>query len=430
MTAYLSSGSALERSMICGASVALPHNRFTSEHTTRGTEIHSFLEACSTIGRDAALELVPEEWREVCAELNLDGLHVHLTLAAEVAFAYNVATDTARELGRGVGRIYDDVGEDEIPCTLDVVGVRDLESGLRRGLYTDWKSGFRNRKSIDSATQIDFGSLCVARAYSCDLVEGQLVNVHEDFAPHVQRKTIEAWELDAFAAELREKHEQWRELRAQMRAGFMPKEFEIGPWCEQCPAREYCPGQTSLLRSVLSRDLFDGLLRMEPIPDAALADAWDQIHAAQSVLSLVKGKILGVAAVRKIFLGKTPDGERWLGPVISEGNDKLDGEHVFDTIAAMPVETWRDGVSSDDVATAATRVTATKKDIDAAIKDATPRGRKAAILRDLYAKLEAIPGAITNKLTTAPKEFVVKSAAELAPGIVPTSLPGPGESGD
>lgn len=398
MAEFLSSGSAIERALICGSSVALPHAYHESGYTERGTVIHAFLEACSKIGRDDALAQVDPEWREACAELNLDGLHVQLSLAAEVAFAYNVETDTARELGRGAGRQYHDVRENEIPCTLDVVGVRDLDSGRRRGLYTDWKSGFRNKRSIDSATQIDFGALCVARTYGCDLVEGQLVNVYEDAAPFVQSKVVELWELDAFAAELRERHAEWKRLRDDFRAGIIPTEYQTGPWCDRCPARGFCPAQTSLLRSVLSKDLFDGFLRTEPIPDDVLADAWRQVHAAQSVLSLVKSKIIGAAATRKIHLGVEGDRDLWLGTVIGDGRETLDGEAVFDVVAEL---------HGEEVATKATKVTATKKDLDAAVKAAVPRGKGAGALREVYDRLRAVDG-VTSKTSIAVKEFTTK----------------------
>lgn len=407
MSEYLSSGSALERAMICGASVALPHAHFESEYTERGSAIHSFLEAVSSVGRDAALEQTDPEWREACAELELEGLHSQLTLASEVALAYNVVTDTARELGRGKGRAYDDVGIDEIPCTLDVVGVRPV-SNILRGLYVEWKSGFTTRRSIGLVTQIDFGALCVARAFGCDVVEGQLVHISEDH-PYVQRKVIEAWELDAFAAELRERHREWKRLREMfLKREVFAMQWETGPWCARCPAREWCDAQTHQIRALLDRDTFDGESRTDlaTLPDAALASLWDRIPLAQDQLSFIKGKILGLASSRKIFLGMTPDGrERWLGPVLTEGNDKLDGEKVFDVIAEL---------HGEEVATKATTVVATKKSVDAAIKDATKRGQKAKALDEIYSRLKKA-GGITNKISMPTKEIAVKPSGDLLP---------------
>lgn len=421
MSEILTSGSAIERAMLCEASVALPHAHYESPYTRRGDAIHSFLEACTKVGRDEALKQCDEEFRDVCAELNLDGLDAQLNLAAEVSYAYNFVTDTARELGRGQGRAYGDVGDDEIPCTLDVVGVRDLPSRVRRGKYVEWKSGWSTRRRISLVAQIDFGALCVARTYGCDVVEGELVHVHEDVQPWVQRRVIESWELDAFASELREHAVRWRELRDRFLRGVVPTTFNTGPWCDRCSAREFCPAQATLVRSALrARDEYDGQLRtsLDTLTDAQLAKLWHELNDADSVIGVLKQKIRGIASTRKIYLGRTPDGlDRFLGTVISEGNEKLDGEHVFDVVASLPADTWKkvDGdepITSEDVATKATKIVCTKKDLDAALKEALPRGKKAGVLRDIMKRLEAVPGAITTKTNVAIKEFTTKPALD------------------
>lgn len=395
MTEYLTSGSAVERAFQCEASVVLPRASFTSEYTQRGTMIHAFLESCAKVGRDAALVQIDEVAdRDVCAEIDLSGLDFALSLAAEVAIAYDVETDKARELGRGAGRAYADVRASEIPCTLDIVGVRVLPDGVRRGLVIDWKTSHKTRDASE-VLQLDFGALAAARAYDLDVVEVQLIFVYEGFPPHVSRRVIQGFEIDAFAEELRDKHRRWSDLRR----GIGVVKYHVGPWCDQCASREWCEAQTSLLRSVLAKDLFDGVLRSDPIPDAALADAWRQIGAAQSILTLVKNKVLGVAGTRPILLGTDPDGsEHWIGPVLTEGKDKIDGEAAYDVIARL---------HNDEVATAATRVTATKKDIDAAIGAVSPRGTKAGNLRAVYGELKAT-GGITNSIGVRVKEWTAK----------------------
>jgi len=409
MTLYLESGSAIERAMICGSSVALPHSRHETIYTTRGRAIHSFLEACSKVGRDDALVQVDEDYRDVCAELDLSGLHAQLSLAAEVAFAYNYVKKTARELGRGVGRVYDDVTIDELPCTLDVVGVRDVSQFVRRGFYGEFKSGWTTRRKIALVAQIDFGALCIARTYGCDVVEGQHINVHEGLAPYVQRRVIEGWEIDAFESELYEHAMRWRELRDRYEQGVMPREFQTGQWCDRCPSREFCPAISTQVRWALqARDNFDGPLRvqLDSLDDAQFGRLWDDVDDAIGVLTSLRGRMKGIASSRRIKLGTTPDGmERWLGTVISEGNDKLDGEHVFDVVAEL---------HGEEVATAATKITATKKDLEAAIKGVVPRGKKAEALREIYKRLEAVDGAITNKVNVDVKETRTKPA--LPPG--------------
>ena len=408
MSRPIASGSGFERLALCPTSAALPHSHHETEWTQRGTVIHEFLENCSKVGRDQALDLVDIEYRPTCEQLNLEGLHDQLGLAAEVAIAYDVDKDTARELGRGEGRKYDDVTESELPATLDVVGVRRVASG-NRGLVVDWKSGFTTRRRVADVQQLDVGALCVSRAYDCDVVEVQLVHVHEDLEPWVQRRVIEGWEMDAFAFTVSQVYAEARKQREQIKTGLMPRDFNTGPWCVQCPAREFCPAQTTLLRSVLSGDLFDGPRRMQPIPDEVLIDLWGQLGEAYSVLSMLKGRVLAIASQRTLYLGRTPDGkmDRWLGRRTYRGKEMLDGEATFDVIAEL---------YGDDVATAATKVVATKKDMEKAVKKAAGKGKGAKALVSVYDLLRKRGGLKGGEWKTgAPTEYVTKVQIEGAP---------------
>jgi hypothetical protein len=239
----------------------------------------------------------------------------------------------------------------------------------------------------------------------------------------VQRRVIEGWEIDAFAAELRDHAMRWRALRDRFDAGVMPREFQTGQWCERCPAREFCPAVAQQIRWALAaRDTFDGPMRvqLDTLDDAQLGILWDEIDDAESVLSMMKGRIRGIAATRRIRLGVTPDGlERWLQNVISEGNEKLDGEHVFDVIASLPPETWKsDEIDSEVIATKATKITATKKDLDAAIGAAVKRGKKAETVRLVLAALAKIDGGITRKINTGVKELRLKPAERALPAEI------------
>lgn len=389
---YLSSGSAVERAIICPSSVALPHARHESVWNARGTMIHEYLEATSKVGRDAALaQIADDKDRDVCAEIDLTGLEGVLGLAAEVALAYNVSTGTGRELGRGAGRLYDDVGIDELPCTLDVLGVRELPN-VRRGFVGDYKAGYQTQRAASEVVQLDFGALAAARTYNLDVVEVQLIQVREGVKPWIDKRVIEGFEIDMFEEMLRDKHAEWKKLRAEYRQGVIPDRFVTGDHCNNCAAREWCPAQSTLVRSMIARpdDPLATLDRFATLTDADLAVIWERIGTAQSALSQLKKRILGIAGSRPINLGTgKPGRERWLTAVVGGGKEKISGEHAFDAIAELHTE---------EVATAATTVTTTKKQIDAAIGAIAPRGKKAAMLRDLYARLAKTPGAVTTKI--------------------------------
>ena len=384
MSEYLSSGSAVERALICPSSVALPHVRHETPWNSRGTVIHDFLEATAGVGREAALVAIDDpNDREVCEEIDLAGLEGVLGLAPEVSLAYNVATGEGRELGRGAGRAYDTVGIDEVPCTIDILGVRDLGS-IKRGFVGDYKAGHRTQRAARDVVQLDFGALAAARTYGLDLVEVQLIQVREGVKPWIDKRVIEGFEIDMFEDLLRTKHAEWKKLRAEYDAGIIPKFFTTGAHCEYCAARPFCPAQTSLVRGVIEQPI-----SIAGLPDDQLALLWERIAVAQSALSTVKKQILGIAGSRPIALGsRKPGTERWLTAVVSEGRASLDGEAVFDAIAEL---------HSEEVATAATTIETTKKQIGEAIGAIAPRGKKAALLRDLYAKLAKTPGAIVKK---------------------------------
>lgn len=437
MSEYLTSGSGWERLSLCPASVALPHANYESIYSARGTAIHAFLEALTTMPRDEALRLVDADWRSTCEALELEGLDAQLALAAEVALAYHFEHRTARELGRGVGRKYDDVGIDELPTTLDIVGVRVLPSGVRRGVVIDWKTGWTTRRKIDRVVQLKIGALVAARAFQLDVVEVQLVHVFEDERPWVQREVFEGWEIDVIEAEAIELYRRARAMRELMLQGVVPDRFETGPWCDTCPSREFCPAQTSLIRSVLSLDDVDGEMRMGKLDDRALAQLWGKIHSAKSALRNLEGKVRGVAGSRPILL-RTEDGQDvWLGAVPEEGNEKLDGEVAYDAVSEMfsdPV--WRTTIGlpahpmapdqePDAIAAAATKVTTSKKDLEAAIKAHVPRGKAATAMREAIKRI-ADAGGSHRRWSTKVKEFrTVLSSPPADRALPPADPPSP-----
>jgi hypothetical protein len=387
---YITSGSAFERLAICPTSAALPRASHESIYSERGNAIHSFIEAVVAIGRDAALLTVPDDWRSTCERLNLEGLDEHLNLIAEVALAYDVSHDTARELGRGAGRAYHDVTIDELPATLDIVGVRVLPDGRKRGFVVDWKTGWTTRKKISNVQQLDVGALLVARAYGCDVVEVQLIHVFEDKEPWVQRRVIEGFEIDLFAATVADVYRAAMLQRDRFEQKIPAKEFNTGAWCDGCNSREFCPAQVSLVRGALvSPDEYDGVLRdplgLDTMSDAQIAKLLDDVERAQSVLSIVKKRIYGLASARTIRLGPADDGtaDEFLGRVQYQGRDFVDGEIAFDVLATL---------HDEEVATKATKVVATKGDIDAAIMSASKPRKGAENKRKFYAALKEAGG--------------------------------------
>lgn len=405
---YITTGSAIERLHHCPASAALPHTHFETQWTERGTAIHKFLENLSAVGREAALAMVPEEFREVCSALELEGLDMQLALGAEIAIAYNVRTGQARELGRGKGRKYDDVTEDEIPTTLDAVGVNAV---ARSGLVVDWKSGWTTRTPLRSTLQLFFGGLASARCYDLDTVDVQLIHVREDFDPWVQTATMSSFDLDAFAGEIERVFDQALEIRAQIASGKMPKTWNTGPWCRRCPGFTYCPAHTAMLKTIVSGDYMEDLRRMRPMTVEQAVGAWKAVRSAMQVLRTVEGAIYALAKEQPLYLGTADDGKHhWLAEVYHEGNEKLDGEVAFNVLAEM---------FDDDAASDATKLTTTKDLIAKTVKARVKRGEGKKTIDAVYDKIRAEKGSF-RKPTISVKEIATKDANPPAP---PPALP-------
>lgn len=411
MSGYVTTGSAIERAMHCISSLALPHARFDTPASSRGTAIHKFLEKLAerdengdAISVEAALDQVDDEWRDACAALDLTGLDDHLSLTAEVAIAYNVVDDTARVLGYGDGASYSDVGEDEIPCRLDVVGMRTLDTGIRRGLVIDWKSGwYTRRKRVRSDWQLKFGALAASRAFSLDACEVQLINVG-DSLPYARRCDYGPMDLDRIAMQVAELHERALEVRAEFAAGKWPATFNMGDWCTFCPGKLFCPAHTRLIRSVMSMDEIDDVLRVSPMPPEVAADAYLRVRAARRALNVIESQVKAIAAAQPLFLGLDEFGiEHWLGRVVKAGNEKLDGAAVYAAV---------EHVLGEDAADDATTLTSTKKQIESAIKAHVKRGEGARTMRAVLEHVRASGGA-----SRTPRENIEEYAVKPAPAV-------------
>jgi hypothetical protein len=294
---------------------------------TRGKILHEFLENVADHGHDKAVAMAPEEWRDQCAAMSLDGLEDVLRgCTPEVAFAYDVVTDTARELGRGEDRDYDSVTETEIPCQLDLVGVAPDRS---RGLVLDHKTGFSRRSRAGRNAQLKFGALCVARTYQLDRVDVQLAYVDPGRTrPYIVPAAFDALDLDAFAAEIRARHAEAMEMRAAAARGVIPSDLAVGPWCRWCPALRVCPAQTSYLRATVGLDWLDEVIRQVPMPLEVAGDARNRIQAAKKVIAVAERMVMAAArGGPPLPLGKDADGlYRWFGMVLKPGDRELDAE--------------------------------------------------------------------------------------------------------
>lgn len=332
--------SGLHRVKACPPSAILPHSEKANDAATnQGVEVHRFLELLSTgISREAALELCTSEHRRFLSVIEVDKLPATAAgqYAAEVAFAYNWRNGTARELGRGTGRDYSDVGPDEIPGTADVVGLTPDAV-----VVLDYKAGpYANRRgAVGESMQLRGYALAAARAYGKERAIIGEIRIGADGAPAFETAEVTAEMLATDEAALRSDMLAVQSL-IDGRAELPTVE---GPHCAYCPAFASCPAKSALARALGG----DGtsLALGELTPETALK-ARERSKAAKQVLkqvdealdlyfranpvTLPSGKVLGEKAER------TPN-MRLALPILRD----LHGAEVAKAaIKAEPKMTW------------------------------------------------------------------------------------------
>jgi hypothetical protein len=412
------SGSKIHRVWKCPASAALPQVERDDEPSPardRGTKIHAFLERVARVGRDQALaECSDPELYPLLAAIDTDALPVHL--ACEVAFAYNWRTQVARELGRGIGRNYELTAApptaDEIPCTLDLVGQSDLGDSALRGYVGDYKTGHGRLPAPDRNGQLLLGALCARSAYDCEECVLELIHIHRDGDHHRVRRTVDSWELGAFAAELASAMESIPYWRAEHEAGRPVGTFE-GAHCDHCQAFNSCPAKTALIRAI-PRELMaigvapeldkSGKLVMQSgvITAANAAEIWVFLERLEDVVDRAKQEICGIAAVAGDI--PLPDG-RVIGRIQTERR-VLDGR-----IGAEVIEERYGRQTRDEVVELKLSITAVQKAVTKHLKPGQKVTGRDGVLDVVIAEIERRGGVGLNTTDSIKPHVPRKKAA-------------------
>jgi hypothetical protein len=332
----------------------LPRHQFAAPHAEAGTERHAEMEAeIDTGGAEAVLPPAVLE------------LVTGLETTTEAAFAYDCATDTARELGHGRAA-YRNLAPYEIPGTIDV-----LARGGGRYVVVD-KKGYLRVESAERNAQTLTYALMVARTYGAD--EVTVAIFHEVGAPDIA--VIDAIALDAHAAKLRA-----LQLRVVQAAANVRQHLAIGAHCRYCDAYFHCPAQHQANALTITEPeaplRFEAMLPLERDEDAARAfDLYERLKLFQSRLHDV---LVARAMERPIPRG---DGTVY-GPRQKEGNRKIDGDIAWRVLRELHGQATAD---------AATRRVSTQKQIEEALRD-VPGGTLAGRKRKAMEAIEAKGGA-------------------------------------
>lgn len=187
----------LWRAAECPASVTLPWARKEYADAARGQKEHARLEANPPPGS------IPE-----------------------VAFAFNVLSGRAREVGRSIGREYGELAEGEIPGTTDLITPEQDHL-----LVTDFKTGagFRVKHPTENL-QLQHNAICAMAVYGKPRAILQIIFTRTG-------EVLDA-ELDIFdVAEVRERLRAIWEACREPEPAVNPGEYQ----CWRCPAMKACP---------------------------------------------------------------------------------------------------------------------------------------------------------------------------------------------
>lgn len=316
------SGSKWHRAWRCPPSAVLPQDtddnreESTEPARNRGKDVHAYLETVRPAGKEAALAAAPEDLHQLLRSIDIDALPTHVS--TEVAFCMNMITGEIRELGRNLGHrdyhlLPNPPTDDEMPFTLDVIGVQETDKGVF-GYVGDYKMGHTKYPPPDEYGQTLLGALAVRALYRCSKVVVELIYLDEETGQHYPaRRVVDDWDLDIIERSFLKAWQEIHRTEAQYEAG-MALAYRQGNHCTYCAAYKHCDAKTGLVRSVPEELVRLGVVKLEDgkleVASGALTvrNAGEMFLAAENireVLGRVMTEICGLAWHEPIPL---PDG--------------------------------------------------------------------------------------------------------------------------
>lgn len=250
-------GSAAGDVAACPPRAALPQCRTSGRAAERGTELHRFAEMCTLYPerREQFLAEVPEEWRDTAKNMDLSNAYSELDgtkMLCEIAYVVNVKERTARCLGTGIDRKYEQfgpLGTYDIPLTIDledtVLGGIPTEQDYKSGQYVGDPAEHFQRKLSAAALMFHHGT---SEAVS------RICYIWEDGTTKLdgcEFTLIDAWEtcdvmveaIDRVVAD-----------KAKLAAGQIPTVYpDRERQCKYCDAFNLCPYWNNLISGASDR---------------------------------------------------------------------------------------------------------------------------------------------------------------------------------
>jgi hypothetical protein len=345
--------SALPKWLACELIDVLPSVEEPNAYSDAGDSKHGFFERVSNLMRDPqAIPAVKAELEEVeparpatleeAIEIALsEAKPEHLAMlraipadspvfrfdqvAAEVAFAFDLDTGEARELGRGLDRDYTGRKPTEIVGTIDRFGFIG-DAGLYVG---DYKGRAHNRPPSEDP-QFLAAALAASRIHrDREWVEIEVLYIMDEIVA-VKRERVSTMILDMFEQELLQRRARAEQNRLAIQADPLDvPEAEVAEHCSFCDRIRYCPAQGMLARAVLAEgsEEIQAIVKVGVtyIDEVSAPRLHAMIQRAEKVLEILKSARSSYARSHPFRL---PDG-RWYGvPPNAQTRELLDGREI------------------------------------------------------------------------------------------------------
>lgn len=384
----MKTASSLHRIGLCPASYALRvrmagvglrrlyTDRTSSSHADAGTKRHATMEAAIDLGA------LPERFR----------IYVGEDAKSEVSYSYDSASGAVERLPPGIDRNYPEAAPTVTYGTTDCVSMIDESTAA----VVDWKGPHADLPPILQNDQVMFAALGASKETGAEHVQIATVRLDDadpdadDDLPTIvgvpDVAMIGRRHLEVFEEKIRRLDGAIAVAVRDIQAGRDPI-YIPGNHCAYCTAAPACPATNVALQLAASPEIASDL------NPALLVEMLSAVDAAEKRLRAHVANVVETSG--PIDLG---DGYAY-GPVISDGNEKIDAA------LAAPVLVESLGMAAE----LAIKKTVSKTGIKAAAKDVAPKGKAAALEKEIIGKLRSA-GAVSRDKTTSLKVYRIADA--------------------
>lgn len=291
----------------------------------------------------------------------------------EVAYALNVFTGKAREIGQNIGRHYGELANGEIPGTADSVRFDPPGNGeAGRVVIRDDKTGFGYMVEPDPAKNLQLLHNAVAAA-DVRGVDLAWVSVRYTALGTEKGAALDAFDLAAARQRIRAIYDE---------ASKPDPRVVTGTHCWRCECISNCPAHLTM--AIAFREgAWPGVMPTDGLTAETVADGWEYLCNAKRMLGLVEKTYRAFASAWPVKLSN--------GNVLGEKEwerEELDGTVAYQVLRDL---------HGDEVAKAAVGMETSKAALERALATVAPPRGKAKLVREAVGAIKAANGVVVKR---------------------------------